>query len=103
MGFVKMAIETGSNLVPVFAFGENEVYPRNDPPAAVQRLLNVIKKYTGLLPPWVWLNPVGWLACSFFPARSPITVVFGRPIEVTQYKQPDPNYIEYIKVCHTIL
>ena len=98
MGFVKMAIETGASLVPVFAFGENEVYPANKPPLLVLGVLNTIKKFTGLMLPWIWLNPLGWLFLRFLPGRSPITVVFGRAIDVIQQNNPDSKYMETIKV-----
>ena len=103
MGFVKLAITTGASLVPVFAFGENEVYPVNDPPACIRTVLNIVKRFTGLLLPWVWLNPIGWLVLRFLPDRCPITVVFGKPIDVIQQNNPDNSYVETIKVSHTFI
>lgn len=78
-GFVKVAIETGADLVPVIGFGENEI----------------------------WVSGKGnWLHSGrfsfFLPFNRPINVVVGAPIEVTQQIVPDPDFVdklhaEYVK------
>lgn len=49
-GFVKLAIETGTPIVPVFSFNEVEVYdqPSNEPGTRLRRFQDFVKKYTGV-------------------------------------------------------
>lgn len=52
-GFVKLAIQTGADLVPVLAFGENEIYEQLDTKAHpyVHRMQMLVKKFMGFTVP----------------------------------------------------
>lgn len=51
-GFVKLAIETGASIVPIFSFNEVEVFdqPSNDPGTKIRKFQDFVKKYTGVSP-----------------------------------------------------
>ena len=99
-GFVRVAVETGADLVPVVAFGENELFDLIDTKSS--SVLGVVAR--------VWELVVGHrVAFSkgrfgvFCPHRRPLNVVVGKPIEVVQQRwEPDEKYIdqlhgEYVK------
>eukprot|EP00602_Paraphysomonas_sp_CaronLab_P004684 CAMPEP_0185018216 /NCGR_PEP_ID=MMETSP1103-20130426/1012_1 /TAXON_ID=36769 /ORGANISM="Paraphysomonas bandaiensis, Strain Caron Lab Isolate" /LENGTH=202 /DNA_ID=CAMNT_0027547947 /DNA_START=142 /DNA_END=750 /DNA_ORIENTATION=- len=74
-GFIKLALQYGAHLVPMYAFGENECY-------------HVSKAFMGLR---LWLQenlrlgiPLVWgrLAAPLVPLKVPITVEIGEPIAV---------------------
>lgn len=82
-GFIRLAVETGADLVPVLVFGENDLFAPID-----------IKSFSvkGLIA-WAWEKAVGHkVAFSlgrfnvFCPFRRPLNVVVGRPIEVKQQR-----------------
>lgn len=75
-GFVRLALETGSPLVPVYVFNERKAYRVNNFVTSIvstllKRLLNV-----GI--PLV----VGRWLFTLMPFAVPVTLVFGRPIPV---------------------
>ncbi|PYH88634.1 DAGAT-domain-containing protein, partial [Aspergillus ellipticus CBS 707.79] len=93
-GFVRVAVETGADLVPVLAFGENELFD----------VIDRSKSSVGGLVARVWEAAVGHrVAFSkgrwgiFCPHRKPLNVVVGKPIEVTQQRwEPDEKYIDQL-------
>lgn len=93
-GFVKIAIQTGTALVPVISFGENDLLeqPANDPGTWVRAYLDFFKKWTGVVPLLIygrgfWENSIGML-----PYRRQITTVVGAPLSVM--KNPNPSQDE---------
>lgn len=90
-GFIKIAIQTGASLVPVFSFGEIDIYnqPPNEPGTKIRAFQELFKRVVGITPPIV--NGRGFLQYSFglIPRRSAITTVVGSPIEVI--KNPAPT------------
>ncbi|CAI4217012.1 unnamed protein product [Parascedosporium putredinis] len=73
-GFVKMALRTGADLVPVLAFGENaffQVYP------------------TGSPRPGVLNYDIGLM-----PYRRPVNIVVGKPIPVEKVATPEQGEID---------
>lgn len=91
-GFAKLAIQTGASLVPVFSFGENDIFDQPENPK-VQRFQNFIKTWIGITPPII--NGSGFLQNSYglIPRRCPITTVIGAPIESTQNASPTEEEI----------
>jgi hypothetical protein len=88
-GFVKMALRTGAALVPVWGFGENNLYENlavNWP--FLQRWQRRIQKIISVAPLMVSGRGVFSYAGGLIPRRRPITVVFGAPIHVGK---PNPN------------
>ncbi|KAF7176537.1 hypothetical protein CNMCM7691_002855 [Aspergillus felis] len=104
-GFVRVAVETGADIVPVIAFGENELFDCVD--VSSSSVLGLVAR--------VWEWAVGHkVAFStgrfnvFCPYRRPLNVVVGKPIAVTQQRwDPDQKYIdqlqeEYIKALEKL-
>jgi 2-acylglycerol O-acyltransferase 2/2-acylglycerol O-acyltransferase 1 len=97
-GFVKMAIRTGADLVPVFAFGENDVYDQldTDQHPYIHRLQMLVKKFMGFTVPIFHARGIFNYDVGMMPYRRPINIVVGRPIRVVQNKHPDNDYINEI-------
>lgn len=97
-GFVRIAIETGASLVPVFSFGEVEVYdqPSNEPGTKIRKFQDFFKKYTGIAP--ALFVGRGFFQYSFglIPRRHQITTVVGAPIETDQNHTPSDKEIEAV-------
>ncbi|KAF7046388.1 hypothetical protein CFC21_055419 [Triticum aestivum] len=87
-GFVRIAIQTGCPLVPVFCFGQDRVYNWWRPGS------NLLVKIAGLLkaPAIVFWGKFG----TFIPFRLPMHVFVGRPIEVTKNNQPTMDEINEV-------
>ncbi|KAH8372642.1 hypothetical protein KR009_001914 [Drosophila setifemur] len=97
-GFVKMAIRTGSSIVPTFSFGEVDIFDQvaNPPDSLLRRFQNAVKKLTGISP----LLPVGRGIFNYshgiLPYRRRIVQVVGSPIHVVKSDQPDADYVDNI-------
>lgn len=94
-GFVKLAIQSGASIVPVFSFGENDSYDlmNNDPGTKWRKFQEYIKKKSGIVP--MKMNGRGFL--HFFglmPRRSPINTVIGAPIDVVKSENPSQDEID---------
>jgi len=81
-GFIKCAMETGAQLVPVISFGENELYHMHvaQPGSLLRWFQEKVTSLTGSTVPLFCGVP--WL--PGFPRSSPITTVVGEPIDVVQ-------------------
>ncbi|KAK7598067.1 hypothetical protein V9T40_006302 [Parthenolecanium corni] len=87
-GFVRIALKTGSSLVPVYSFGENEIFDQISG-KWVTWLQNKLVSFLGLAP--CLLKGRGFFQYSFglLPHRRPIVTVVGKPIDVP--KDPNPS------------
>ncbi|XP_056450550.1 diacylglycerol O-acyltransferase 2 isoform X1 [Gadus chalcogrammus] len=96
-GFVRLALEKGSDLVPVYSFGENDayqqiIYEEGSWWRLVQRKMQKI----------VGFAPCLFHGCSFFSAETwgivpyckPITTVVGEPISVPKVEEPTPDVVD---------
>ncbi|KAG7193124.1 diacylglycerol O-acyltransferase 1 [Scheffersomyces spartinae] len=101
-GFVKLAIELGNvALVPVFAFGEADIYKLNTPkPGSFGYWLQqwIKDKFLFTIP---FFSARGVFIYDFglLPYRNPINVVMGRPIYVPEgilsdYKRNHPEFFK---------
>ena len=104
-GFVKMALRTGADLVPVVAFGENDLYDQltaQTHPKVHKVQMFVLRVFKFTLPA---LHGRGLLNydVGLMPYRRPVNIVIGKPIEVTkaqgaQPKQEDINRLHELYV-----
>ncbi|KPP59985.1 2-acylglycerol O-acyltransferase 2-A-like [Scleropages formosus] len=100
-GFVKMALKHGyetavAHLVPVFSFGENELFDQMENPVGslLRRLQERLQKVMGVALPLFHARGVFQYSFGLLPYRKPIHTVVGRPIAVTQTPSPSAEDIE---------
>jgi len=95
-GFVKIAVRTGADLVPVLAFGENDLYDQVDAKthAWVHKFQLLVKKIMGFTVPLFHARGIFNYDVGMMPYRRPLNVVVGHPIKVMQQETPDRDYVE---------
>ncbi|ORY47015.1 diacylglycerol acyltransferase family protein [Rhizoclosmatium globosum] len=89
-GFVKIALQTGAPLVPVFAFGENDIWDQvdNGMGTYVRSFQELVKKIFGFSPVLVYGR------FGILPYRRDINVVIGKPMIVPKIQNPTHEDIQ---------
>ncbi|TKR57491.1 hypothetical protein L596_030747 [Steinernema carpocapsae] len=93
-------------LVPVFTFGENDVYTQvsNERGSWVRFIQTKIKEITGISP--ALFNGRGIFNYSFglLPHRVPLNIVFGAPIPVEKVEHSTRKQVEELhkKYCEAL-
>ncbi|CAG8288638.1 unnamed protein product [Penicillium olsonii] len=102
-GFVKLAIRTGADLVPVLAFGENDLYDQvdSDQHPLIHKFQMFIKKTLGFTVPLFHARGVFNYDVGLMPYRNPLNIVVGRPIPVMQQQNRDKIDDRYIDELHS--
>lgn len=101
-GFVKIAIELGNiSLVPIFAFGEADIYNVNIPDKGTwgEQFQLWMKKVFSFTLPFFSARGVFIYDFGFLPYRHPINLCMGRPIHIPagtlqEYKLKHPDWDE---------
>ncbi|KAI0034470.1 DAGAT-domain-containing protein [Vararia minispora EC-137] len=90
LGFIKTAIQHGADLVPVFSFGENDIYQQmpNEPGTSVYALQNRFKNLFGFTLPLFHGRGLLNYNLGLMPYRRRIVSVIGRPIHVQKTDKP---------------
>ncbi|KAF2702922.1 diacylglycerol O-acyltransferase 2A [Pleomassaria siparia CBS 279.74] len=97
-GFIKMAIRTGADLVPVLAFGENDIYEQLDAQSNsyIHDLQLLVKKYLGFTVPLFHARGIFNYDVGLMPYRRPLNIVVGRPIRTLQSQDPTKEYVDEV-------
>nr|AAI06136.1 Mogat1 protein [Mus musculus]AAK84177.1 diacylglycerol acyltransferase 2-like protein [Mus musculus] len=95
-GFVKMALTHGASLVPVFSFGENDLYKQiNNPKGSWLRTIqDAMYDSMGVALPLIYARGIFQHYFGIMPYRKLIYTVVGRPIPVQQILNPTSEQIE---------
>lgn len=101
-GFIKLAIRTGADLVPVLAFGENELYEqiRSDDHPLIHKFQMLIKRTMGFTVPLFHARGVFNYDVGMMPYRRPLNIVVGRPIPVVQQRKGEATDDRYVDELH---
>lgn len=95
-GFVKIALTHGAYLVPVFSFGENELFKQvSNPEGSLLRTVqDKLQKIMGFALPLFHARGVFQYSFGLVPYRKPIHTVVGHPIPVHQTPNPSREQVE---------
>ena len=90
-GFVKIALQHGASLVPVFGFGENELFDQVQNPqgSTLRKIQNRLQQTMGFSMPLFHGRGVFQYDYGIMPIRRPIDVVFGKPIKCPKVDRGD--------------
>ncbi|XP_078390017.1 diacylglycerol O-acyltransferase 2-like [Cetorhinus maximus] len=96
-GFIRIALKHGANLVPIYSFGENDVFDQVvfEPGSWMKYYQLMFQKYMGFAP--CLFKGRGLLFSSswgLMPYAKPITTVVGEPIPVTQSTNPSEEEVD---------
>ncbi|KAG8819773.1 diacylglycerol O-acyltransferase 1 [Serendipita sp. 411] len=107
MGFIKVAMQHGASLVPVFSFGENDIYEQmpNEKGTTLYSLQKHFQAVFGFTLPMFHGRGILNYNFGLMPYRRTIVSVFGRPIDVQKVERPSieevlkvhAQYIEEVK------
>jgi 2-acylglycerol O-acyltransferase 2 len=90
LGFVRLAMQNGAHLIPVYTFGETDVYAQvlpNPPGSLVRWVQEKLLDWFGYSVP-VILGSFGVL-----PRRRPITTIVGDPVVVPHSRDPTTEQV----------
>ncbi|CAJ0588082.1 unnamed protein product [Cylicocyclus nassatus] len=102
-GFCRFALQYGADLVPMYNFGENDVFNTISSPrgTALRNFQEFIKSWTGFCPPLANGRGIFNYTFSLLPHRRPIATVMGAPTRVDRVENPtreeDKLHAEYCK------
>jgi hypothetical protein len=101
-GFVKLAIRTGADLVPVLGFGENELYEQvnSEQHPVIHKFQMLVKKTMGFTIPLFHARGVFNYDVGLMPYRRPLNIVVGRPIQVVQHQNKNDIDDSYVDELH---
>lgn len=95
-GFVRMALQTGAYLVPVFSFGENELFNQVSNPrgSRLRAFQNKLMKILSFAPPLFFGRGILPRIIGIVPYRRPVCTVVGAPIPVKRaVANPSPQQV----------
>ncbi|SJL13753.1 related to diacylglycerol acyltransferase type 2b [Armillaria ostoyae] len=102
LGFIKIAIQEGADLVPVFSFGENDIFSQmpNEKGTAIYMFQKKFQAIFGFTLPLFHGRGMLNYNLGLLPYRRRITAVVGRPIPVKRVDQPDIEEVRRIQTLY---
>ncbi|CAH2105857.1 unnamed protein product [Euphydryas editha] len=97
-GFIRIAMKSGAPIVPVFSFGETDVFcPANNPQGSLLRKFQEkVKQITGISPIFPFGRGIFQYSFGVLPLRSPINTVVGAPMEVDRNIEPTDEEVDAV-------
>jgi len=94
-GFCRIALETGSHLVPVFAFGENALFDQVDNPegSTLRKIQTWMQNTLGFTLPLFHGRGICLYDYGILPRRQELNTVVGEPIKVEKIEKPSKEQI----------
>lgn len=96
-GIFKMALETGTPIVPVLSFGEQQLFSLVPVYAPIQKWL---EPYDICICIPTFHSILTWLGMLQYPLKDPITSVVGAPIPVKQILEPTEDDIAALRTTY---
>ncbi|KDQ26471.1 hypothetical protein PLEOSDRAFT_1057032 [Pleurotus ostreatus PC15] len=95
LGFIKIAIQHGADLVPVFSFGENDIYQQmpNERGTTIYALQKKFQSIFGFTLPMFHGRGLLNYNLGLMPYRRRIVAVIGKPIHVIQCDHPSSEEV----------
>ncbi|XP_058679002.1 2-acylglycerol O-acyltransferase 2-like [Ammospiza caudacuta] len=95
-GFVRIALKYGTPLVPVFSFGENELFRQvpNPPGSRLRQLQGRLQRLLGVALPLFHARGVFQYSWGLLPFRRPIHTVVGAPLELPRVPNPSADQVQ---------
>lgn len=92
-GFIKIAMMQGAPLVPVYCFGENELYTQVE--VATDSYFHKFREIVRTKLGFSLIFPIGRKGLlAIIPRRKPLTIVVGEPIDVQKTENPTQEQID---------
>uniref|UniRef100_A0A8C5V8R2 Acyltransferase n=1 Tax=Microcebus murinus TaxID=30608 RepID=A0A8C5V8R2_MICMU len=112
-GFVKLALMTGSHIVPCYSFGENDLHQFVSFPQDTwmnyfqETFQNTCKRFLGTSFRGCCGQGITRGSWGFLPLRRPITTVVGEPLPIPKIENPDKKTVDkyhalYISALHKL-
>ncbi|XP_015273112.1 PREDICTED: 2-acylglycerol O-acyltransferase 1 [Gekko japonicus] len=97
-GLIKIALEHGAQLVPVFSFGENELFKQIENPkgSRLRAFQESLQRLAGFTLPLFHGRGIFQYSFGLMPYRKPINTVVGEPITVKQNPNPTLEEIDQL-------
>ncbi|KRZ58438.1 Diacylglycerol O-acyltransferase 2 [Trichinella nativa] len=102
-GFVRQAIQSGAWLVPVYSFGENDVYSQlegRSQQSMLRKWQYTWYRFFGWPPALIYGQGFSENTFGIYPYRRPIRTVVGEPIPVQQCDQPDEQMVNHLHALY---
>ncbi|NXW08811.1 MOGT2 acyltransferase, partial [Fregetta grallaria] len=97
-GFVRLAIKHGTPLVPIFSFGENDLFEqvRNPQGSWLRQLQHRLQQIMGISLPLFHARGIFQYSFGLIPYRRPIYTVVGKPIPVQRKHSPSNEEVDQV-------
>lgn len=97
-GFVRQALMCGADLVPVFSFGETDLFHqvKNPPGSRLRSLQEKLKSLTGIAPPIFYGRGILQYTWGYMPFRERIVTIVGKPIRVEKMENPTQEDVDVL-------
>ncbi|KFZ54873.1 2-acylglycerol O-acyltransferase 2 [Antrostomus carolinensis] len=97
-GFVRLAMEHGTPLVPIFSFGENDLFEqvRNPKGSWLRQLQHRLQQIMGISLPLFHARGIFQYSFGLIPYRRPIYTVVGKPIPVQRKHRPSKEEVDQV-------
>lgn len=105
-GFCRIALKTGTAIVPVINFGELDLFdqPANPPGSKLRRFQEWVKGTTGIAPAAFVGRGFFQYTFGLIPRRKPINTIIGEPVEVQKIDNPSKEDVAQLheRFCNAL-